>query len=67
MIRMTKNVKLRLPICKMLCDGGLDPKLNMYDVTEFMNEHATNLFLGKPRGSKASFLYSIFKQKKLFL
>ena len=25
----------------MLCDGGIDSKLNLYDVTKFMNEHAT--------------------------
>jgi uncharacterized protein involved in tolerance to divalent cations len=61
-ITLKKNVKPKLPICEMLCDGGLDPKLNLYDVTKFMNEHATNLFLG----GKTSFLYSIFKQKKLF-
>ena len=39
-----KNVKPKLPICAMLCDGGIDPKLNLYDLTKFMNEHATNLF-----------------------
>ena len=50
----------------MLCDGGLEPKLNLYDVTKFMNEHSTNSFLGRPRSGKTSFLYSIFKQKKLF-
>ena len=50
----------------MLCDGGLDPKLDFYDVTKFTNEHATNLFLGRPRSGKTSFLCSIFKQKELF-
>ena len=50
----------------MLCDGGLDPKLNLYDLTKFLNEHATNLLLGRPRSGKTSFLYSIFKQKKVF-
>ena len=66
MITLKRNVKPKLPICEMLCDGGLDPKLNLYDVTKSMNEHATNLFLGRPRSGKTSFLYSIFKQKKLF-
>ena len=59
-------MKPKLPICEMLCVSGLDPKLNLYDVTKFMNEYASNLFLGRPRSGKTSFLNSIFKQKKLF-
>ena len=47
----------------MLCGSGLDQKLNLYDVTKFMNEYATNPFLGRPRSGKTPFLYSIFKQK----
>jgi hypothetical protein len=49
MIILRKNAKPELLICEMLCDGGLDPKLSLYDLAKFMNEHATNLFLGRPR------------------
>lgn len=66
MLKLKKNIRPNLPVCHMLCDGGLDPKLNMYDVTKFMNQHATNLFIGKPRSGKTSMLYSFMKNKKLF-
>jgi GTPase SAR1 family protein len=59
-------VRPKLDVCQMLCDGGLDKKLDMYDVTKFMNQHATNLLIGKPRSGKTSMLYSLFKSKKLF-
>lgn len=65
-ITIKKNVRPKLDVCKMLCDGGLDKKLDMYDVTKFMNQHATNLLIGKPRSGKTSMLYSLFKNKKLF-
>jgi Poxvirus A32 protein len=66
MITLKKNVRPKLDVCQMLCDGGLDKKLDMYDVTKFMNQHATNLLIGKPRSGKTSMLYSLFKSKKLF-
>ena len=47
-----KNVKPKLPIC----DGGIDPKLNLYDLTKFMNEHATNLFYAVHVADKPHFL-----------
>ena len=65
-ITIKKNVRPKLDVCQMLCDGGLDKKLDMYDVTKFMNQHATNLLIGKPRSGKTSMLYSLFKNKKLF-
>lgn len=65
-ITIKKNIRPSLPVCQMLCDGGLDVKLSMYEVTKFMNQHATNLLIGKPRSGKTSMLYSLFKNKKLF-
>jgi hypothetical protein len=44
----------------------LDAKLDLYDVTSFMNCHSTNLFLGKPKSGKTSLLYSFFKSPQLF-
>ena len=60
------NEKPYLPKCEFLCDTPLHEKLNDYEVTQFMNCHATNLFIGKPKSGKTSLLYSLFKSKKLF-
>jgi GTPase SAR1 family protein len=49
----------------MKCDGGLHPKLEMYELTKFLNTHTTSLFLGKPRSGKTSLIYSLFKSQKL--
>ena len=66
MIRIKENEKPPLTTCSMLCDSGLHQKLNEYELTSFMNQHATNLFIGKPRSGKTSLLYSFFKSPKLF-
>jgi hypothetical protein len=66
MITIKKNIQPKMPVCKMLCDTGLDTKLDLYEITRFMNQHATNLLIGKPKSGKTSMLYSLFKQKKLF-
>ena len=66
MLSLKKNIRPKLPVCQMLCDGGLDLKLSMYDVTKFMNQHATNLLIGKPRSGKTSMLYSFLINTKLF-
>lgn len=54
-----------LPQCEFLCDKGLHPKLDKYEVTKFINSHSTNLFLGKPKSGKTSLLYSFFKSKQI--
>lgn len=51
--------------CEMLCDGGLNEKLNKYDLTKFINHHTTNLLIGRPNSGKTSLLYSLFKSPKL--
>ena len=65
-LKLKKNTQPSMPVCHMLCDDGLDPKLNMYEITSYMNQHATNLLIGKPKSGKTSMLYALFKQKKLF-
>jgi Poxvirus A32 protein len=66
MIKLKKNIQPKMTVCKMLCDTGLDAKLDLYEITKFMNQHSTNLLIGKPRSGKTSMLYSLFKSKKLF-
>ena len=65
-IKLKKNKKPEIPICKMNCDGGLDKKLDNYELTEFMNCHSTNLMIGRPQSGKTSLLWSFFKSKQLF-
>lgn len=64
-IRIIENEKPMLPHCKMLCDQNLANKLDNYELTTFLNNHSTTLFIGKPRSGKTSLLYSFFKSKKL--
>ena len=61
MITIKKNEKPDLKKCEMLCDQILHPKLEKYEITKFLNEHSTNLLIGKPRSGKTSLLYSLFK------
>ena len=65
MISIKKNNKPNLPVCKMNCDEDLDPKLNKYDMTTFLNHHQCSLILGKPGSGKTSILYQMFKSNKL--
>jgi len=55
-----------LPAIKMNCDSGLAKKLNKYEITSYMNKHATNLFIGRPGSGKTSLITSMFKSKELF-
>lgn len=64
MISIKNNKSPDLPICKMMCDNGLAPHLNDYDLTKFINCHSCNLIIGKPRSGKTSWLYSWFKGSK---
>lgn len=59
------NEKPNLTICKMNCDNDLDENLNKYELTKLsFSNHSMNLFLGKPRSGKTSFIYSLFKGSK---
>jgi GTPase SAR1 family protein len=66
MLTIKKNDKPKLKKCEMLCDGGIDEKLNKYELTKHLNNHSTILMLGKPRSGKTSLLYSFFKSKEIF-
>ena len=61
-------VKLKKPIIKppeMVCDTPLHPKLNEYELTSYLNQHSTNLLLGKPRSGKSSLMWAFLGDKKL--
>lgn len=60
-ITIIENEKPKLPQCKMLCDQGLHDKLEKYELTKFLNQHSTTLFIGKPRSGKTSLLFSLMK------
>ena len=64
-IKIKKNKAPEMKPCQMLCDDGLDPKLNAYDLTKFLNCHQASVIVGKPASGKTSVLYSFFKSKKL--
>ena len=66
MINIKHNEKPSLPLCVMNCDGDLHNKLNKYDLTSLMNNHSTNLLIGKSGSGKTSLLYSFFKSRNLF-
>ena len=61
MITIKKNEKPNLPVCQMLCDNGLNEKLNKYDLLRCLNSHETNIYIGKPKSGKTSLIYSLFK------
>ena len=65
MISIKHNKKPNLPSCEMLCDKKLHKKLDDYELTKFLNCHATTLIVGKPGSGKTSMLYSFMKSKKL--
>lgn len=60
-IQIIENEKPKMPECKMLCDTGLHNKLDKYELTKFLNQHSTTLFIGKPRSGKTSLLFSLIK------
>jgi len=66
MFQIKENDKPKLKTCEMLCDKKLHSKLDNYDLTSFMNNHSTTLFIGAPRSGKTSLLYSFFKSKDIF-
>jgi len=60
-ITLKVNPKPELEICKMICDGALDKKLEKYELTKFLNKHSTTLYCGRPASGKTSLVYSLFK------
>jgi hypothetical protein len=66
MLSIKENKKPTLKVCEMICDAKLHPKLDNYDLTSFLNNHSTTLFIGRPKSGKTSLLYSFFKSKEIF-
>ena len=65
MISIKENDKPKLRKCKMMCDTPLDPKLDAFDLTRFLNCHQFSIIIGKPGSGKTSLLYSMFKSKPM--
>jgi GTPase SAR1 family protein len=63
-IKLIKNKKPDLPICKMTCDTELNPNLNKYELTKFLNKSQSTMIIGKPGSGKTSLLYALFKSHK---
>ena len=66
MISIKINKKPDLQHCIMNCDKPLHKKLDEFELSKLMNNHATTLFIGRPGSGKTSLLYSLFKSKQLF-
>jgi hypothetical protein len=64
-ILIKHNKKPEMPICEMVCDKPLHNKLEKYEMSKYLNCHQSTLIIGKPQSGKTSFLYSLFKSKKL--
>lgn len=65
MISLKHNKSPTLPKTEMVCDKPLSEKLNKYELTQFLNCHSMNLFVGKPRSGKTSLLHSFFESRSL--
>jgi len=63
-IKLIKNNKPNLPICKMNCDKELNENLNKYELTKFLNRSQSTMIIGKPGSGKTSLLYALFKNNK---
>jgi hypothetical protein len=66
MIKLKINDKPNLKHCQMNCDEPLHKKLDKYELTKFLNQHSTNVFIGRPKSGKSSMLESWFSSKDIY-
>ena len=64
-MNVVKLAKPKITPPEMLCDSPLHPKLDKYELTSYLNQHSTNLLIGKPKSGKSSLLWAMFKTKKM--
>tara|TARA_R110001606_G_scaffold343217_1_gene491777 strand:- start:4356 stop:5078 length:723 start_codon:yes stop_codon:yes gene_type:complete len=64
-MELVKLAKPKMTPPQMTCDKPLHEKLNRYELTQYLNQHSTNLLLGKPKSGKSSLLWAMFKNKKM--
>ena len=55
-----------LKMTRMKCDKPLNEKLNKFELTKHLNQHATNLYIGKPRSGKTTLINGLFGSKDVF-
>lgn len=63
-LKLIKNKKPELPVCKMNCDDELSKTLNKYELTKFLNKSQSSMIIGKPGSGKTSLLYALFKSEE---
>ena len=63
-IKKNKSLKLDMPI--FLCDDGINPKLNDYEMLSHFNKYCFNGVIGKPGSGKTSLILSWLSSKKVF-
>jgi len=63
--QIQKNKAPKLKPVKMICDGGIHPKLDEYELTKFLNCHQTTMVVGRPGSGKSSLIGSFFGSKEL--
>jgi len=65
-LQIKKNKSLILETPQFLCDDGINPKLNDYDMLSHFNKYTFNGVIGKPASGKTSLIMSWLSSKKVF-
>lgn len=64
-MNIVKLAKPKIIPPEMGCDKKLHSKLDKYELTSYLNQHSTNLLIGKPKSGKSSLMWAMLKDKKL--
>ena len=65
-IQIKKNKSLILEKPVFLCDDGINPKLNDYDMLSHFNKFTFNGVIGKPASGKTTLIMSWLSSKRVF-